>query len=172
MHWNNRLEKPAFSKGDYIEHLAYDPLETRSDPILMVCNTHDTDFDTFLATVKHLNPYSVVPPFDPVNAGWTSRAANRAFDNVEDPVHVGVVVAGRSDMDRLDFFFWAQTQGYAPIVLLPHIKRSRSRQMAQFTHLKMINADQWIHLAGHIEDGFDASIYPGMLTVGPGLWDE
>lgn len=168
MHWRNRKETPI-AKGQIIQHATIE--DPQNDAILMTTNKTDLDFDEFMSIVTQYQPFSVVPPFDITNQGWTSRAAARAFDNVPDPIHVGVVVAGKSDWEREDFIFWAQHQGYAPIVLLPDRRNTRSHQIASLVQRKILYPETWLHLAGYY-DGVNLDIVDALVTVGPSLWEE
>jgi hypothetical protein len=167
MHWKNRTETPI-EKGQIITPSTIE--DPKNDSVLMVTNKRDLDFDSFMSIVTQYQPFSVAPPFDIGNTGWTSRAAARAFDNVPDPIHIGVVVAGTSDWEREDFIFWAQHQGYAPIILLPDARKTRMHQLASLVHNRILYPSTWLHLAGHY-DGVDLGIVDAIVTVGPALWE-
>ena len=79
--------------------------------------------------------------------------------------NVGVVVAGKSDKEREEFFLWAQEKQFAPIVLLPHLRSTRQRQIMNLAVPKYINRDTWIHLPEPVWD-FDPDAWPGEYTTG------
>ena len=166
MHWNKRTETPI-EKGQIVHHSTIEDPE--NDSVLMVTSQNDLDFDSFMSIVTQYQPFSIVTPFDITNTSWTSRAAARAFDNVPDPIHIGVVVAGTSDWEREDYIYWAQHQGYAPIVLLPDARKTRQHQIASLVHHNILYPTTWLHLAGSY-DGVDLGIVDALVTVGPSLW--
>ena len=175
MHWRARKEAPPFRAGDVIQHVKLLRYATAEDfpakPILLVDTARNADFNTFLDLVHRVQPYSVIPPFDAAETGWTSRAANRVFDNIQGDIHVGVVVSGHSEDERLEHFTWAQQQGYAPIVLLPHARRTRAQQLQSINIFGLIQPGTWIHLPGVHEVGFDPTAFVGLITVGPSLFE-
>src|SRR3990167_30658 len=108
MHWRSRKEAPPFRTGDIIQHVNIERYlrneESPQKPILLISTMKNTDFHSFVEMAQQIVPYSVIQPFDATDPGWTSRAANRVFDNIEGEIHVGVVVSGHSEDERLDHF--------------------------------------------------------------------
>ena len=175
MNWRTPKEHVPIYDGQFITPVFFDevvgvpPTGAAPSPMLLVVRTTDVDFDDFIGTVNTIKPYSVVAPFDTNNASWTSRAAERALTNVKDSF-VGVVIAGRSSSERLDFTVWAQQQGYAPLVLLPHGQKTRMRQINEYNIQGYIEAPTWVHLAGRCEEALDTSYFKGLFTMGGELW--
>lgn len=172
MNWRTPHMIP-FESGDEINPVFYDDLvlqeEVTERPMLLVVRQVDVDFDEYLEAVTYLKPFAVVAPFNTNDAAWTSRAAERSQGNLKE-AYTGVVVSGKSDSERLDFMVWAQEQGYAPIVLLPHARKSRSRQLNDYYQQGYINKETWVHLAGRIDPQFDCSYFTGIYTLGEELW--
>jgi hypothetical protein len=129
---------------------------------LLVTDESGVDINEWLDAIKGVASY-VIPPYDPSDSGKTSQCADLAKLHLKD--NVGVVVAGRSDAERQEFFLWAQEQGYSPIVLLPHARYGRQRQIMQLSVPKFIERDTWIHLPEPVFD-FDEHAWPGRYTIG------
>ena len=131
-------------------------------PYLLVTDVGSLDIDKWVEDIKLVNPSAVIPPYDPLDSQRTSRCADMAKTRLK---NVGVVVAGRSDREREEFFLWAQENGYSPIVLLPHRNFSRQRQIMQLAVPKYIKPNTWIHLPEPVGD-FDPQPWPGVYTTG------
>ena len=177
MNWRELRTGPSpIHSGQFITPVFFDEVVGAGDdrlmasPMLLVVRTVDVDFDDFISVVDKMEPYAVIAPFDTNNPSWTSRAAERALTNVKKSF-VGVVISGRSGSERLDFLVWAQQQGYAPLVLLPHGKQKRMRQINQYNMQGYIDDNTWVHLAGRIEPVLDTSYFKGVFTVGDELWN-
>jgi len=131
-------------------------------PDLLVTNTRGLDIDEWFKEVEAINPRAVIPPYNILNPDHTTKCADMARMRLD---NVGVVVAGRKEVERNEFFLWAQEQGYAPIVILPHARFTRQRQIMQLSVPKYINRDTWIHLPEPVWD-FDETAWPGEYTTG------
>jgi hypothetical protein len=138
-------DDPSYDKG---------PSDDRHVELLVVPGVCEiADFQHLVETIQ---PEAVIPPWRIESAAWTSRAFDRAksiFPNRK----IGIVVVGESDSARIDFFIWAQARGAAPIVLLPHKTKVRSRQMMDLAFPGYIQPNTWIHLPypdllGHFDD--------------------
>jgi len=131
-------------------------------PDLLVTDEQGADVDTWVERVKRMEAVAIIPPYDPLDSQRTSTCADMAKTRLD---NVGVVVAGRGEKEREEFFLWAQENGYAPIVLLPHNKFTRQRQIMQLAVPKYIRKDTWIHLPEPVWD-FDEHAWPGRYTTG------
>lgn len=123
--------------------------------------------EEFQAAVRAHEPVAAVPPWKVTEAGWTSRAFDRA-KNCFPQMPMGIVVAGASDAERQDFFVWAQGRDAAPIILLPHKNRTRARQIQELQWPGYIMDNTWIHLPypEHLGSFDPEEGYPGRYTTG------
>jgi len=130
---------------------------------IIVTDVAGIDIDVWSDRLDNWSASAIIPPYDPMDPERTSRCADMARTRLE---HVGVVVAGRGDREREEFFLWAQENKFSPIVLLPHRQFDRKRQIAQLSVPKYINASTWVHLPGPGCELFDPSVFTGIFTTG------
>jgi len=120
------------------------------------------DIDIWVDEVKRWTASAIIPPYDPLDPVRTSCSADMARTRLD---NVGVVVSGKGDREREEFFLWAQENKFSPIVLLPHRQFDRSRQIAQLAVPKYIKPNTWVHLPGPVGT-FDPGAWEGMFTTG------
>ncbi len=139
-----------------------------SHPALLIFPDPIT-IEEFQAATAAFEPLNCVPPWKAVDAGWTSRAYDRARSCFGKPL--GIVISGSSDSERVDFFVWAQGNHASPLVLLPHKTKPRSRQIQELVWPGYINPDTWIHLPypEHLGSFDPQENYPGRYTTGTWL---
>ena len=130
---------------------------------ILVSDENGLDIEEWKANVTTWKPDVVIPPFDIMNPGWTSRAAERAHAIIPNYT-VGVVVPGVTGTSRMDFFMWAQENDYGPIVFVPARHISRERQLMELTVSNLIRSTTWIHFADGGDPMFDTTAFPGIYT--------
>lgn len=143
------------------------PKDMGAIPGEMLVFTETMALEDFINEVKLFRPGWVIPPWKLTDTGWSSRAAERAKVVCPTPASVGCVIVGKSDTERIDYFIWAQGQGFSPLILLPHVRRTRSRQVMDLNAQRYINPNTHIHLPGmELMGGFNPESFEGRYTTG------